>query len=416
MKTRLLLLAFILVLATATGIGWFIWFRGSMTDGTLPLYLTWHDDPTTTMTVSWLSETPVSPEPHVFYHAKGDDTWRRATGKTRPLPHTSQTINQVDLTGLQPGTRYEFLTSKTGEFFTFETLPATLDAPLRFVEGGDAADDFEITDRMNALAGKRDPAFVVLGGDLAYCNGEPGRANRWTTFFQSMHRHLRAPDGRLIPVIVAIGNHEVRLRDKARWPENLPTDAKTRNELSAAFQAVFPFPGDPAFGVIDVGDYLSLVFLDSNHLTPVAGAQTEWLARTLKERRGRPNVFPVYHVPAYPSKNDYDHYTSKDIRKNWVPLFEEAGLRLAFEHHGHTFKITHPIRAGKVDPDGIVYVGDGAWGVKPRDVHPVDQTWYLSKAGNIQHLHEVTLEPGRRTVESISIDGETLNTFTQTVP
>lgn len=411
-------ISFAAAVLVAAGIsGWFFHKGHALTpDGTLPLYLTWHDDPTTTMTVCWLSETPDAPEPFVFYRANGDDTWRKAPGSAHPFPHTGQTISQVDLAGLQPGTRYEFHASGTGEFCTFETLPATLEKPLRFEEGGDAGENFALTDRMNALAGSRNPAFVVLGGDLAYCNGEPGKAWRWKPFLQSMHRHLRAPDGRLIPVIVAMGNHEVRLRGKDRFPENLPTDAESRIDLSACFHAAFPFPGDPAYGVLDAGDYLSLVILDSEHLTPVAGAQTEWLARTLEDRKERPNIIPIYHVPAYPAKNEFDHYISTDIRRHWVPLFEKAGIHIAFEHHEHVFKVTHPIRDGKVDPKGIVYLGDGAWGNEPRAAHPAEETWHLAKAGSIQHLHEITLEPGRCTVESLSIDGETLNILTQATP
>ena len=47
------------------------------------------------------------------------------------------------------------------------------------------------------------------------------------------------------------------------------------------------------------------------------------------------------------------------------------------EHDNHTFKRTYPLRKGEIDPTGIFYLGDGAWGVfadKPRNF------WYLAKA------------------------------------
>lgn len=418
MKTRLLLIATILVLAAAAGTGWYLLFTASPPGEEPPtVYLTWSGDPTTTVNVNWLGAEPGPPTPFVFFREKGTGGWQQAAGITKPFPHTGQTISHVGITGLKPGTTYELLASGSWDSETFATLPSKLERPLRFVEGGDAgADDFLLMDRMNRLAGGLDPAFAVIGGDIAYCNGDPAKARRWTRFFQSINRHLRTPDGKLVPLVIAIGNHEVNLSGKDRWAENLPKDPETRRRLSACFQAAFPFPDDPDFGVIDAGDYLSLVILDSDHLTPVAGAQTDWLKRTLEERKGRPNVFPIYHVPAYPSQGEFDHRTSTAIRKHWIPLFESAGVGIAFEHHNHTFKVTRPIRDGKVDPEGIVYLGDGAWGVKPRQTHSVEDTWYLEKAGSLNHIHEVTLEPGRRTVTSISIDGEILNTLTQTTP
>lgn len=76
-----------------------------------------------------------------------------------------------------------------------------------------------------------------------------------------------------------------------------------------------------------------------------------------------PHVFPVYHVPAFPSVRSFSNQTSAAIRRNWVPLFERFGIKVAFEHHDHAYKRTVPIREEAIDPErGIVYFGDGAWG------------------------------------------------------
>jgi hypothetical protein len=58
------------------------------------------------------------------------------------------------------------------------------------------------------------------------------------------------------------------------------------------------------------------------------------------------------------------------IREHWCPLFDEYGVQLAFEHHDHAYKRTYPIRKGTVDPRGVVYLGDGAWGVTVRKRMP----------------------------------------------
>jgi len=36
------------------------------------------------------------------------------------------------------------------------------------------------------------------------------------------------------------------------------------------------------------------------------------------------------------------------------------------KYHDQAFTIAHPLKGGKVDPDGIVFVGDGAWDVNVR--------------------------------------------------
>jgi hypothetical protein len=65
-----------------------------------------------------------------------------------------------------------------------------------------------------------------------------------------------------------------------------------------------------------------------------------------------PHLFPVYHVPGYPSVRAFDGATSAQVREHWAPLFERAGVRVAFENHDHAYKRTHPIRAGAATRPG----------------------------------------------------------------
>ena len=73
--------------------------------------------------------------------------------------------------------------------------------------------------------------------------------------------------------------------------------------------------------------------------------------------------FAVYHHPAYSSAPSRDN---KDIREHWVPLFEQHQLDLVCEADGHNIKRTVPIRNGKRDPTGVVYIGEGGLGVPQR--------------------------------------------------
>ena len=64
-------------------------------------------------------------------------------------------------------------------------------------------------------------------------------------------------DGRLIPMVACIGNHEVdggygKPREKAPF-------------FYALFDGLFPETG---YATLDFGDYLSLVLLDTGHTSP----------------------------------------------------------------------------------------------------------------------------------------------------
>ena len=368
------------------------------------VYLTWQSDPTTTMTVCW-QDAAGGPD-QLTWRELDDGEWQHLTARQNPLPHTGRLVSQAELTGLQPDTTYEFRLAGEEHIRRFRTLPAKLTRPLTFVEGGDPQDGPAL-ERMMQLAASRDPAFAVLGGDLTFDDGLPEHAGRVERFFRSLGRDLVSPDGRHIPVVVALGNHDLNRAEQ--WiinDEALPQNADERRALAPYFMAAWPFPGDPGYNVLDVGDYLSLIVLDTNHLNAVDGPQREWLRRTLADRRAVPHLFPVYHVPAYPGVRDMHDELSKLIREKWTPLFDEAGVRLTFEHHEHAFKVTRPLRGGNPSDDGIVYFGGGAMGIELRDPRDPANEPHLAKTSKVHHLHEVTLEPGQRTAVTLDIDGQ----------
>ena len=61
-------------------------------------------------------------------------------------------------------------------------------------------------DGVKAMA-SRSPDFALLGGDLAYANGQDWK--RWLDWIEEYADHARIADGLSIPFVVAIGNHEV---------------------------------------------------------------------------------------------------------------------------------------------------------------------------------------------------------------
>jgi hypothetical protein len=358
--------------------------------------------------------------------------WVSANGTAHAAAPSVLQVRRVELTGLAPDTTYEFVHGEqlpkqrqrgataekpkekekekdekeseptrvkdTRSIHRFRTMPAELGRPVRFVAGGDMMHSREMVDAMNKRAGALDPDFALLGGDLAYANGVD--ATRWIDWFQSWTKNARGKSGRLIPMVIGIGNHEVRGGYKGRIPEDAPY-----------FYGFFGLPGARSYYALDFGRYLSFIVLDSGHTQPISGAQADWLGEALAARAEQRHVFPIYHWPAYgTSKADKgklpaESKRSIEIRAQWVPHFERHGVTAVFENDHHNYKRTHPLRRHqRDDKTGLVYLGDGAWGVNTRSVPK--NAWYLARAEPRRHLYHVTLRPhGPVSVEAVDAKG-----------
>jgi len=364
------------------------------------VYLTWDADPTSTMTIHWHNYNPTGGS--LSWRKLGSsDPWTGVLGTSEEFPYSERWIHTARVVGLTPDTEYEFTAEGYSEVFRFKTMPAQLSRPVKFAVGGDVSVG-QTADTMTASIASHSPDFIVVGGDLAYADARAENYWKWYRYFESWFHRARTPDGRLIPKLVAIGNHEVYDGLVQNHPDFEPTP-NWRLRYAPYFYRCFAFPGSNGFGVVDFGQYLSLVILDTDHTNRIQD-QSEWLSNTLAARRGRPHVIPIYHTPAYTSHRSALDAQSLAVKQYWVPLFESAGVKLAFEHHDHTFKVTKPILAGNEASDGIVYVGDGLWGIDSRP--PDTSRWYLSAASEQNHVYLITLESAGRTVKAVGLDGQ----------
>lgn len=361
------------------------------------LYLTWLHDPTTTMTIHWHT-TDHTPQTVVYYRQQEKKKWLEAKGISSLVPKTNLLVHTVELDGLNPDSKYEFRVEKKGETYRFKTLPSSLSHPVRFVIGGDAYHQLDRFGKMNCQIAKYSPDFVVIGGDIAYTNGmrlffksRSWEVRRWRKFFKEWKKQLVTEDGRLIPLIPVLGNHDMR------------GSSLHSREQRPLFYEFFPLPNKLSYRVLDFGNYLSLILLDTGHSFNIQGRQTTWLGEQLKERVKMSYKFAIYHISAYPSAYAYQGTVPTQIRKQWCPLFDQYQLTAAFENHNHAYKRTFPLKGGKIDPTGVIYIGDGSWGVRPREPK---ELWYLAKKAKVNAICLITLRETSASIEALSSKGK----------
>jgi hypothetical protein len=203
---------------------------------------------------------------------------------------------------------------------------------------------------------------------------------------------MRTPDGRLIPLVAAIGNHD---RRDAR-------DASAGADPAPFFNGFFyQDPGGHSYFARRFGPRVTLFVLDSGHLAPQGGAQRDWLEAELRANADTPVRFALYHVALFPANQPIGKAVGAG-RAAWLPLFDAFRLTAAFENHGHLHKRTLPLRAGAPvrDGSGTVFFGDGCWG-KSHPQAPDLARGYLASAFARRHFWKVTVSQQGARYEAI---------------
>jgi hypothetical protein len=355
----------------------------------LPVYLTWSDEDTsTTMTVQYHTLGAYEGS-HVHYdtqprHGELARYAAHASGFERRIEGVDRVVHVVPLTGLMPGTTYWFVAGDPRSGFheerSFRTLPGD-DSPVTFVAGGDMSTGW-LPRLTSWLAARTDPDFALLGGDLAYCHGKPENYARWQQWFADWDATMRTPDGHLIPIVAAVGNHD------RRSPRKTLAGADPAPFFNGFF---YQDPGGHSYFARRFGPRIAVFVLDSGHLAPQGGPQREWLEAELRANADVPVRFALYHVALFPAHHPIDEATEIG-RKEWLPLFDGFRLTAAFENHGHLQKRTLPLRSGApaTDGSGTVYFGDGCWG-KTHPRPPKAERDYLTSASARRHFWQVTV-------------------------
>ena len=140
------------------------------------------------MTIQWIGSEADAAQRPVWYAKKGSQVWRTQGYSTRRFPMTDHWIFRAELTGLEPDTelRFPHWHRFRGTEFPHDAGQGHEYHPIRVrrrQRRRAASAAHEQTGRVQA------PAFVILGGDLAYENGDD--PIRFLEFLENYSSDLR---------------------------------------------------------------------------------------------------------------------------------------------------------------------------------------------------------------------------------
>ncbi len=264
------------------------------------------------------------------------------------------TMHELRLENLQPSAKYFYQVTCRGDgaapvaspLLTFTTACDSSEA-FSFTVVGDTQKNPVVTGKIATLMWQRRPHFVLHLGDVVD-NGPDKR--EWTDEFFKPCAELFSR----VPVYPCLGNHE----------KNHPH-----------YYQYFSMPAPENYYHFTYGN-AEFFSMDSNQFITPGTKQYEWLDKALSASTAKWKIC-FHHHPCYSSDaDDYgDTYkggsTLGELKvKFLIPLYEKHKVDIVMNGHVHFYERTHPIRGGKVDRAGVVYLTSGGGGGKLEDFGP----------------------------------------------
>ena len=265
------------------------------------------------VTIGWLTPTSVT-----------SGTVRYSTGGRFGAPVKSETLAQADgilqdvrLTGLRPGTPYEYEVASGNRTVRghFRTLPEH--GRIRFTAMGDFGGGTAAEVAVAQLMQQQDPDLFITLGDNTYEQGtllemDQNIFGQYRTFLSS---HA---------AVWVLGNHDHTTE------RGLPTIQN------------FFMPGrDYSFDAGDV--HFTILEGDGSRGYAPGGPYYDFLEKDLAAHASAKWKFVFFHYPTYSCGQ---HGSTPWVDQFWVPLFDRYGVDAVFNGHDHDYERVVPDKAG----------------------------------------------------------------------
>lgn len=252
----------------------------------------------------------------------------------------------IELSGLEPATAYQYriVSVKMNEFqpykikmgerimsdwYSFKTVDPKRES-FSFMIYNDVHENSGRLACEYMLFPVESADFVVFNGDMI---------DNYSTLDQpykgfidiSVERFARTT-----PFIYTRGNHETRGKLARQYHEIVGTP-------NGRFYNIYYY-GNTALLVLDTGEDKpddTKVYAGINDFDGYRTQQTEWLKKVLstKEFRKAKHKIVLMHMPPFecPNTPDNENHGCRQIQKEWLPLFNKAGIDLMFCGHTHEY-------------------------------------------------------------------------------
>lgn len=380
------------------------------------------EDPSTSMSVTWRTDTTVQQAmAEIAIATPAPKFWRYATAYTARTEKLDASnvlragsvnhYHSVTFSGLLPDTTYAYRVgdgTHLSEWFHFRTA-ADEDKPFSFLYVGDAQNNIlDLWARLIREGYRKAPdaSFIVHAGDLV---NHAHNEQEWHEWFRAggfIHSSL--------PSIPTPGNHEMRSRTEAE-------ETQGKRFLSVQWKPQFTLPLNGVKGLEETVYYVDyqntrIISLNSNE---DPNMQAAWLEEVLKDNPNRWSVV-TYHHPLYSASARRDN---PDLREAWKPLFDKYRVDLVLQGHDHTYARGHarPYSENIVDGvnrrdyTGTVYVvsvsGGKMYNLEPTGWDAFDDVEQDRNAENTQLFQVISIDGDRLSYASYTATGEQYDAF-----
>lgn len=317
---------------------------------------------------------------------------------------------------LNPNTTYYIQVYYDGQIqaaHSYRTLPdKDHKAPMTIIQGGDAGEN-KISRQIMTQISYTNPDVVLIGGDLAYDNNIRHCYYAWDGFL-TMFDDLNKKVGRLVPLIMGVGNHDAGLDPNSQRQITIDEGGpwlfawmaqSTKRDPTNPSKRIIPEINDrKSYDYHLIGKILFLN-LDSAYLSPFYGSQLDFI-KSISYKHPEYLKMAQYHNPIYSSCGT----PVIEAEQYWVPEFDNFRFLAAFENHVHVFKRTFPLTGRKYNPKGTVYLGDGNWGANSQKCTENNSTGILAVFNNHEnYFWKVIVDENEVTYTAITKTGAILD-------
>lgn len=311
-------------------------------------------DPSTTATVIWKTGLFDTQTHQVKYGTFSGFYTQVDDGFSQASPHQMLGyLHEVQLTGLQPNTRYFYVcgddTDGWSPEFSFKTAPAGY-MDFDFLMYSDigvlnfATHTVNMISQMNPI-----PPLQICAGDLACHDGMQILFDQWFNLIQPM-----AANCIWMPTL---GNHE---------------EDEAQGGGYGAYYGRFALPGNESYYSFNWSN-IHFIVLDTHDTGYGSGtAQNQWLESDLQAASQDPQhpwIIVAFHKPPYSTGDK--HPSSTSVQAAFCDLFDQYGVDICLTGHNHAYERTYPLNNGQIvstasdryhDPTGTIYLVSGGAG------------------------------------------------------